>query len=87
MRIALSVRVSLPAYPPLRKHALRGPTESRHISGMATYVIVEDGAFFLVKLGDENGRVAATFSNRLAAVAFIEKQQAKADGAPKNAGR
>jgi hypothetical protein len=32
---------------------------------------------FVVRLGDENGPVIATFSNKLAAEKFAEKQQVK----------
>jgi hypothetical protein len=44
---------------------------------MATYVIVQDGAFFAVKLDDVSGPTIAIFSNRLAADVFIEKQRGK----------
>jgi hypothetical protein len=50
---------------------------------MATYVIVQDGAFFAVKLGDDNGPTIATFSNRLAADVFVEKQRGKDESAAK----
>jgi hypothetical protein len=54
-----------------------------HIGGMATYVVVQDGAFFTVKLGDDSGPTLATFSNRLAANVFIEKQRGKEESAAK----
>jgi hypothetical protein len=44
---------------------------------MATYIITQDGAFFAVRLGDSNGPVLATFSNRMAAEAYAEKQRLK----------
>jgi len=44
---------------------------------MATYVVIQDGAFFAVRLGDSNGQVLATFSNRMAAERFAEKQRLK----------
>jgi hypothetical protein len=50
---------------------------------MATYVIVQDGAFFAVKLGDVSGPTIATFSNKLAADVFIEKQRGKEESATK----
>jgi len=50
---------------------------------MATYVIVQDGAFFTVKLGDVSGPIIATFSNKLAADVFIEKQRGKEESAAK----
>ena len=50
---------------------------------MATYIVVQDGAFFAVKLGDDSGPTIATFSNRLAADVFIEKQRGKEERAAK----
>ena len=50
---------------------------------MATYVIVQDGAFFTVKLDDVSGPTIATFSNKLAADVFIEKQRGKEESAAK----
>ena len=50
---------------------------------MATYVIVQDGAFFAVKLGDVSGPTIATFSNKLAADVFIAKQRGKEESATK----
>jgi hypothetical protein len=50
---------------------------------MVTYVIVQDGAFFSVKLGDDSGPTIATFSNRLAADVFVEKQRGKDESAAK----
>ena len=44
---------------------------------MATYVVTQDGAFFAVRLGDSSGPVLATFSNKLAAETFAEKQRSK----------
>jgi hypothetical protein len=54
-----------------------------HIESMSTYVVVPDGAMFAVKLGDSSGPVIATFSNRLAAENFAEKQRAKDQDTPK----
>ncbi len=50
---------------------------------MTTYTVTQDGARFEVKVGDANGQVIATFSNRLAAETFAEKQRVKDQGAPK----
>ena len=50
---------------------------------MSTYVVAPDGAMFAVKLGDASGPVIATFSNKLAAEAFAEKQRAKDQDTPK----
>jgi len=44
---------------------------------MATYVVFQEGSFFAVRIGDSNGRVLATFSNRMAAERFAEKQRLK----------
>jgi hypothetical protein len=48
---------------------------------MSTYIVTQDGARFEVRLDDANGQVIATFSNKLAAEAFAEKQRAIAQGA------
>jgi hypothetical protein len=51
---------------------------------MSTYVVAQDGSRFEVRVGDAKGRVVATFSNKLAAEAFAEKQRvADDDGAAK----
>ena len=50
---------------------------------MSTYVVVPDGAMFAVRLGDASGPVIATFSNKLAAETFAEKQRAKDQDTPK----
>ena len=50
---------------------------------MTAYTVTQDGARFEVKVGDANGPVVATFSNRLAAETFAEKQRMKEQGAPK----
>ena len=50
---------------------------------MATYVVTQDGAFFAVRLGDSSGPVLATFSNRMAAETFAEKQRLKDQDAAK----
>ena len=50
---------------------------------MNTYTVTQDGARFEVRVGDANGPVVATFSNRLAAETFAEKQRVKDQGAPK----
>ena len=50
---------------------------------MATYVVTQDGAFFAVRLGDSSGPVLATFSNRMAAETFAEKQRSKDQDASK----
>ena len=57
--------------------AILGKTDS-----MNTYIVTQDGARFEVRIGDANGSVVATFSNRLAAETFAEKQQVKDQGAP-----
>ena len=54
-----------------------------HIESMSTYVVVQDGAMFAVRLGDATGPVIATFSNKLAAETFAEKQRAKDQDTPK----
>ena len=59
------------------KHALC------HIESMSTYVVVQDGAMFAVRHGDASGPVIATFSNKLAAETFAEKQRAKDQDTPK----
>jgi hypothetical protein len=48
---------------------------------MSTYTVTQDGARFEVRLDDANGQVIATFSNKLAAETFAEKQRALAQGA------
>jgi hypothetical protein len=50
---------------------------------MSTYVVVPDGSMFAVRLGDASGPVIATFSNKLAAETFANKQQAKDRDPPK----
>jgi len=50
---------------------------------MATYVVTQGGAFFAVRLGDSSGPVLATFSNRMAAETFAEKQRLKGQDATK----
>jgi hypothetical protein len=50
---------------------------------MSTYVVVQDGSMFAVKLGDASGPVIATFSNKLAAETFAERQRAKDRDTPK----
>jgi len=42
---------------------------------MSTYVVTQDASRFEVREGDASGRVVATFSNRLAAETFAEKQR------------
>ena len=44
---------------------------------MSTYTVTQDGSRFEVRVGDANGPVVATFSNRLAAETFAEKQRVK----------
>jgi hypothetical protein len=50
---------------------------------MSTYVVVPDDSMFAVRLGDANGPVIATFSNKLAAETFAERQRAKDQETPK----
>jgi hypothetical protein len=50
---------------------------------MNTYTVAQDGSRFEVRVGDANGPVVATFSNRLAAETFAEKQRVKDQGALK----
>jgi hypothetical protein len=50
---------------------------------MNAYVVVPDGAMFAVRLGDASGPVIATFSNKLAAENFAERQRVKDQDAPK----
>jgi hypothetical protein len=51
------------------------------MQAMAKYVVTQDASRFEVRVGDANGRVVATFSNRLAAETFAEKQRALDEGA------
>jgi hypothetical protein len=44
---------------------------------MSTYIVTQDGARFEVRRGDASGPVVATFSNKLAADTFAEKQRVK----------
>jgi hypothetical protein len=39
---------------------------------MSTYFVAQDGFRFEVRMDDANGRVVATFSNKLAADKFAE---------------
>ena len=48
---------------------------------MSTYIVTQEGARFEVRLDDASGQVIATFSNKLAAEAFADKQRAIAQGA------
>jgi hypothetical protein len=54
-----------------------------HIESMSTYVVVPDDSMFAVRLGDADGPVIATFSNKLAAETFAERQRAKDPDNPK----
>ena len=42
---------------------------------MSTYIVTQNASRFEVRVGDSNGRVVATFSNKLAAETFAEKQR------------
>jgi hypothetical protein len=42
---------------------------------MSTYFVAQDGFRFEVRMDDANGRVVATFSNKLAADKFAERQR------------
>ena len=42
---------------------------------MSRYIITQSGSMFEVRVGDANGPVLATFSNKLAADKFAEKQR------------
>jgi hypothetical protein len=44
---------------------------------MSTYVVIQDGPMFAIRRGDASGPVIATFSNKLAAETFAEKQRVK----------
>ena len=44
---------------------------------MSTYIVTQNASRFEVRVGDSNGRVVATFSNKLAAETFAEKQRVK----------
>jgi hypothetical protein len=48
---------------------------------MSTYIVIQNASRFEVRVGDSNGRVAATFSNKLAAETFAEKQRVSDEGA------
>ena len=50
---------------------------------MNTHTVIQDESRFEVRAGDANGPVVATFSNRLAAETFAEKQRVKDQGALK----
>jgi hypothetical protein len=43
---------------------------------MSTYVVTQDGPLFQVRVDNVDGRVVGTFSNKLAAETFAEKQRA-----------
>jgi hypothetical protein len=49
---------------------------------MNTYTVTQDGSRFEVRVGDANGPAVATFSNRLAAETFAEKQRVKDQTSP-----
>ena len=51
-------------------------------AAMSTYVVTQDGSRFEVRVGDTNGRVAATFSNRRAAETFAKKRRVRDQGVP-----
>jgi len=51
------------------------------MQAMTKYVVTQDASRFEVRVGDANGRIVATFSNRLAAETFAEKQRALGEGA------
>jgi hypothetical protein len=42
---------------------------------MSTYVVVPDDSMFAVRLGDANGPVIATFSNKLAAETSVSVKE------------
>ena len=42
---------------------------------MSTYIVIQAGPMFEVRVDDANGPVLATFSNKLAADNFAEKQR------------
>jgi hypothetical protein len=48
---------------------------------MSTYIVVQEGSRFEVRVRDANGRVVATFSNKLAADKFAERQRVIDEGA------
>ena len=48
---------------------------------MSTYIVTQNASRFEVRVGDSNGRVVATFSNKLAAETFAEKQRVIDEGA------
>jgi hypothetical protein len=48
---------------------------------MNAYVVTQDGSRFDVRVGDANRRVVATFSHKLAAGTFSEKQRVIDEGA------
>jgi hypothetical protein len=51
---------------------------------MSTYVVTLDGSRFEVRVGDENGPVVATFSNRLAAEKYAEVRRVTDESAAKS---
>ena len=59
------------------------PAKPARTDNMNSYTVTQDGARFEVRVGDASGPVVATFSNRLAAETFAEKQRVKDQGALK----
>jgi hypothetical protein len=48
---------------------------------MSTYIVAQDGFRFEVRVDDANGRVVATFSNKLAADKFAGRRRVIDEGA------
>ncbi len=51
------------------------------MAAMSTYIVIQNASRFEVRVGDPDGRVVATFSNKLAAETFAEKQRVRDEGA------
>lgn len=60
-----------------RRIERKPPKTTIEVHIMSTYVVTQDGSMFAVRLGDKDGPVIATFSNKLAAETFAEKQRVK----------
>jgi hypothetical protein len=52
---------------------------------MVAYIVTQEGSGFAVRLTSTTGQVVATFSNKLAADNFAEKQRIKDEAAVRNA--
>ena len=60
-----------------RRIGRKAPKATIEVPIMSTYVVTQEGSMFAGRLEDANGPVIATFSNKLAAETFAEKQRVK----------